>query len=265
MFILYILHFASGKRYVGQTTKSLAMRFAQHKQAAAAGSQLPVHCAWRKHGEPSPFVLAECPSQEELHAAEIRAIKALGTMAPHGYNVGIGGETAPSKTPSVAAKIAAKAKGRLHSDETRANLSDGLRARWLSPEYRAAVSAGQQAALTDERRAFLSACSKAFWEKRKAEGWVMPESQRKKIAAKVISDDARAKMSASAKKKIVSEEARKNMSAAMAGRVVGPYSEERKKNAAAGVKAAWQDPEKRARMMAARKTAWETRRNMKAK
>ena len=114
MYIIYKLLFASGKAYIGQTVRTMNTRIAQHKRSVRSGSLLPVHCAWRKYGEPAISLIAEFDTQEELHAAEKAAIIALGTLAPQGYNVAYGGETAPSKNPDVAAKISAKAAGRVH-------------------------------------------------------------------------------------------------------------------------------------------------------
>lgn len=54
---------------------------------------------------------------------------------------------------------------------------------------------------TDEMRNSASARSKQRWEKRKEDGWVMPESQRVKLVGRVFSVEARAKMSAASKGK----------------------------------------------------------------
>src|SRR5512137_1465728 len=106
MYLLYKLVFASGKAYIGQTARTMSVRLAQHRTSVRNGSLLPVHCAWRKHGKPDITVVAEFNTQDELHAAEKAAIIAVGTLVPNGYNVAYGGETAPSKNPDVAAKIA---------------------------------------------------------------------------------------------------------------------------------------------------------------
>lgn len=197
MFVLYRLTFSSGKCYVGQTLRVLSKRIGQHRAASNRGSMLPVHCAWRLHGEPVVEELGRFDTHEALHLAEIDAIARLGSLCPGGYNVSVGGDTAPSKNPVVAAKIAASATGRKHADTTA--WSDALRKQWQDPEYRAKILAGVKASLTDERRAQLSAAMFARWEKRRAEGWQVPESQRAKLRGRTFSDEARAKMSASAR------------------------------------------------------------------
>lgn len=244
MHILYKLTFDSGKLYIGQTTRPLKTRMTAHRQAAKRGSSLPVHCAWRVHGEPLIEVIGSYETHDELHAAEVDAIRAMNTISPNGYNVTIGGDTAPSKNPVVAAKIAKKAVGRLHTEEVKEGLSDALRARWEDPEYRAKVSAGLKAGWTPERRAAAAARASARVGEKRSE-----ETKAKLRGPK--SDETRRKMSAAAKGKVISEATRQKMSVANSA-PRGPHSEERKRNLAAASKAAWQDPVKRERMLAAR-------------
>jgi len=199
MFTLYRLTFSSGKVYIGQTSRPFKVRMNAHRTAANRGSMLPVHCAWRAHGEPTAEVLCTLNTQDELNAAEVATIKALNTLSPHGYNISLGGDMAPSKNPEVAAKIAAKAKGRKHKDVQM--WVESSKAKWKDPEYREKVAAGVDAFWTEERRAKVSERSKSFWAKRKAEGWTVPEETREKLRKKVVTDETRAKMSESAKKR----------------------------------------------------------------
>lgn len=258
MHALYLLKFSSGKSYVGQTTRTMNIRLQQHRTAARRGSELPVHCAWRKHGEPEVQVLGEFATDEELHRAEIEAIARLGTISPAGYNLGFGGETAPSKNPEVAKKISERVKGRKYADTS--PWVEATARMWRNPEYREKVSAGLRAAVTPEMRELYKARNRAMWEKRRAEGWTMPETTKEKLRAKVVSDEARARMSASAKGKVLSEETKAKIGSASKGQKRGPYDADRIAKAAAGIKAAWADPVKRERLTAARKQAWETRR-----
>lgn len=147
------------------------------------------------------FVLGEFDSQEDLHAAEIQAIKDQGTFAPNGYNVAYGGETAPSKNPDVAAKISEKAKGRKLKPEFKEVFSEATKRNWQSDEYRNKVLDGLKASWTEEKRQARSEKMKAVWAKRKSEGWVMSESQKDKLRNKKFSDETREKMSKSAKKR----------------------------------------------------------------
>lgn len=258
MTVLYLLTFQNGKKYIGQTVRSLNIRMNQHRTDSKRGSLLPVHCAWRKHGNPVVLVLGEFDTHEDLHRAEIEAIRDMATLVPGGYNVSIGGDTAPSKNPTVAKKISERAKGRKYAD-TSAWRESSLK-QWSNPEYREKVSKGARAAWTSEMRVAAGERSRARWAARHSDGWAMPEATKEKLRQKVTSDETRAKMSISAKARGVSPQALEKAIEATKGKKRGPYSDDRKQKAAAGVRAAWQDPEKRERLMAARKTAWETRR-----
>jgi len=214
-------------------------RIAQHGASANRGSLLPVHCAWRAHGRPVVEVLAEFDSQEELHAAEIAAIAKLNTGCPHGYNVSLGGDTAPSKNPEVAAKIAARATGRKHTDT--AVWVASTAEMWKSDEYRKKVLDGVNAYWTDERRAAVSEKRKAVWAKRKADGWTMPESTKEKLRGRKRSDVTRQKMSDAAKGKPKaprSDETRAKLSAAIARSWANPDIREKRSSAIRAAKAA---------------------------
>ena len=197
MHILYKLVFASGKAYIGQTARNMNTRIAQHKRSVKSNSQLPVHCAWRKYGEPAITVVAEFETQDELHAAEKAAIIAIGTLAPQGYNVAYGGESAPSKNPEVAAKIAAKATGRKYAD-----VSSWVKAStelWKNQDYRKKVTESLKVTWTDEMRLVRSMQTKLAWKERTESGYVMAETTKQKLADYERTPETRAKMSTSAK------------------------------------------------------------------
>lgn len=202
--ILYKLTFSSGKSYIGQTVRALPIRIIAHRTCAKNGSQLAVHAAWRKYGEPEVSVLAEFTNHEDLHAAEIAAIADYGTISPNGYNISVGGDTAPSKNPSVAAKISAKAKGRKLDPKFAGLFSEVTKRNWESEDYRSKVSAGLKASWTDDRRKDVSDRTKMLWEKRRAEGYSVPDEQRRAQSERMknISDETRRRMSESAKKRI---------------------------------------------------------------
>lgn len=199
MHTLYKLTFKSGKSYIGQTVRKMQTRFIQHRASANRGSLLPVHCAWRAHGEPDLQVIGSYESHEELHQAEIEAIVSHKTLAPNGYNISYGGDTAPSRNPDVAKKISERAKGRKHSDTS--TMSAAVKARWEDEEGRKRMLEGMRNCWTDEMRKAAGERSKARWEKRKSEGWEMPDSTKSKLKKRVFSEETRKKMSESAKGK----------------------------------------------------------------
>lgn len=243
-FILYKLKFPNGKCYIGQTVRKMSIRISQHRTAANRGSMLPVHCAWRKHGEPSVGVMSEYECAEDLHQAEIAAIQDVGTLCPNGYNLGFGGETAPSTNPDVAQRIREKAIGRkIDNAERRSEIATEL---WQSEDYRANMSASLKAAWTDERREATSAKFKKMWAKRKEEDWSMSEATKKKLRNAPVSDEARAKMSAAAKK-----------------RKRKPVSDETREKLSARAKEAWQDKELTERRISAIRRAKQGAKNEK--
>jgi hypothetical protein len=240
--ILYKLTFPNGKIYVGQTVRKMNIRLAQHRTAAARGSALPVHCAWRKHGEPSVSILGEYETKDELHAAEIAAIASMNCLSPNGYNLAYGGDTSPAINPEVARKISESNKGKAPSmsAESRKEMISEL---WRNEEYRAAQTAAQRAKWADpEYKAKMSAKRKAYWERKKAEGWVMSEDHKAKLRGRKRSEETRAKMSVSAKLR-------------------GPrpeVSEETRAKLSARAKDAWQNEELTARRIEAMRKAKET-------
>lgn len=252
---IYKLTFRSGKSYIGQTVRSLTTRITAHRNAASTGSTLAVHCAWREHGSPSVQVLVDSDDATDLHRMEMQLIADHGTRSPGGYNISEGGDTSPSKSPDVAAKIALKATGRKWSEEKKLQMAQSMRERWKDPEYRARVSASLSSGWTDERRVAVGKRLSAISAGRK-----LSHETKQKLREKIVSDETRHRMSEAAKRRGPPTKAQAASVRKLKGAKLGPYSEERKMAAAAGVKAAWADPEKRERLVAARKAAWETRR-----
>jgi hypothetical protein len=244
MYILYKLVFASGKAYIGQTARNMNTRIAQHNRSVKSGSQLAVHCAWRKHGAPVISVVAEFETQSELHAAEKAAIIAIGTLAPQGYNVAYGGESAPSKNPEVAAKISAKTTGRKYADVS--SWVEASTERWKNKEYQKKVSDGLKATWTDEKRAKRSEFIKDVWEKRKEAGYSMSEETKQKLASYERTPESRVKMSESAK-------ARKRTA----------RNDSTKQKIAGKTTSSWQDPIIRAKRLASMQLAREKRKQEK--
>lgn len=105
---LYKLDFPNGKSYIGITSVTTKERLCGHAKSVKHGSKIPVHCAWRVHGEPIVHVLAVV-EDKELSQTEIRAIKVFNTISPFGYNISAGGELSPMHHPCAKAKCSAAA------------------------------------------------------------------------------------------------------------------------------------------------------------
>lgn len=126
MGLIYKLDFASGKSYIGLTTRTLMQRLAQHRiDMNSKGRGFLVHAAWLKHGEPIVSVIAEAEG-EELRQAERDAIRQLNTISPNGYNLCVGGDLPE------------------WSEETRKKMGDAHRGKPKSAEHRAKIAAANK-------------------------------------------------------------------------------------------------------------------------
>ena len=78
----------NGKRYVGQTVRTLDYRKNGHRRAAKRGEEGIFYAAIRKYGFESFQwrVLEECGSKRELSEREVYWIRELGSLKPDGYN-----------------------------------------------------------------------------------------------------------------------------------------------------------------------------------
>jgi group I intron endonuclease len=159
----------NGKSYVGQTSRSMSERWAEHikERRNRAFSN-----ALRKYGTSNFLsqVVSTASLQAELDSLERVWVILLQTKTPNGYNLTCGGEAGTlgyRHTPEALLRIANASAGRIMSPESRAKLSAAKKGvkrspeaieasaaakrgqpHILSPEGRDAVSRGVSAALT---------------------------------------------------------------------------------------------------------------------
>ncbi len=208
MGILYLLTFASGKQYVGVTESNvLQKRMYQHRYSAKSGSNLPVHMAWRKYGEPVVEVLATF-SDDSLYQAEIDEIATRKTLAPNGYNVLVGGQKSPALNPDVAQKIR-ESMVRRYQDPKQRDVASVL-AKNRSLETRAKISQALTGKTLDE-------CTK--------------EKIRQANIGKKHTEATKAKMSNSHSGKKYSEETLERMRQAARKRMQSPEAKAQLKSA----------------------------------
>ena len=139
--VYLIVNMINGKMYVGQTTRDVWERFAEHCYDTKSLIGKAIH----KYGKENFLVevLAECYAKEQLNTSEIFFIKILNTVAPKGYNLTEGGE---GGVPSVETreKQSKLASERLSDPKERKKISESLIGRKDSEEVKARKSAAQK-------------------------------------------------------------------------------------------------------------------------
>lgn len=154
-----------GMIYIGQTTRSIEVRFKEH--ARCKGTY--VGRAIQAYGEENFTceVIEECDTREQLNEREIFWIAELNCKRPNGYNLTDGGEGVEGFhcSEETKAKMSASHKGLPKSPETRAKLSaskigekNPFFGKKLSPEHRAKIgAAGTGRKNSPETKAKMSA------------------------------------------------------------------------------------------------------------
>jgi hypothetical protein len=100
--------------YVGQT-KDIVSRLQHHKSLAKANKGYALHRAFRKYGFSNCYwcLLHEnIPTQSEANELEIHEVARLGTLAPQGYNLALGGVNTNSVSKETRQKIGDSLRGR---------------------------------------------------------------------------------------------------------------------------------------------------------
>ena len=142
--VYLICNKANGKKYVGQTVRSLQVRLKEHSK-----SKQTIGKAIRKYGWGNfrYGVIKTCSSKAELDYWEKFFIATLKSKAPHGYNMTNGGKegiTGYHHSPERLAKISAARKGKRHAPEVCAKISAALKGKAKTPEHRAKISASEK-------------------------------------------------------------------------------------------------------------------------
>jgi len=126
--IYLIINKINGHKYVGQTTRGMNKRWAQHIQEANRMSQYPLHKAMRKHGNHNFMVkeLEECDTKL-LNEREEYYIEKFNTFnSSAGYNATSGGEGG-LLSDETKQKISDKKSEMVYTDEHCDNISKGLK------------------------------------------------------------------------------------------------------------------------------------------
>ncbi len=162
----------NGKIYIGQTIRSISVRWARHILDAKGGSPCHFHRAIQKYGAQSFVVDVICSTTEidTLGDLERLWIKKLNSLSPNGYNMtegGDGGLPGFEHTEETKALMSAKAMGRPQSEETKAKLSAFNKGNKNALGHSPSAEAKEKMALanigrvlSEEHRAKISAAGK---------------------------------------------------------------------------------------------------------
>lgn len=132
--IIYLIeNKINGKKYIGQTTRSLEQRFADH---CTEKRNRHISNAIIRYGKDNFSIkeICTCSSQEDLNEKEIYFVETFNTMYPIGYNHRAGGNQNGKCSDLLREKISKaktgkpnlKRRGEIRSEEQRMKISKGL-------------------------------------------------------------------------------------------------------------------------------------------
>ena len=226
--IYCIEHIDSGKRYIGQTTRSIAHRWWEHCYYL---SNRRLGNAIRKYGKESfsVYELDVASSKEELdHLEKTYILMFKTTDSSHGYNLDLGGGSGK------------------HSDESKAFMSNIRKGKKHSEETKKKISASQVGrVMTDKTR-----------EKMKEKSWVgRPHSTETRLKLSEINTGKRhseetIKKLSDVRKELWNDD--KSREAMRSASIEARKSESYKSKVSEISKQQWADDEKRSRLLEAR-------------
>lgn len=163
-----LVHTATSRMYVGQTWRSLEIRFKGHSRAEKERGKFHIQHAIRRYGIAAFSMVEMCTAQtqEDLDAAEKYWVSYFQSNNPQfGFNMTVGGKGAKITSKQSRReddKRGLHMRGRKLTDEWKDNLSLANYVRWENLETR-------------KRQ---SEISKAAWDKRRAAGTTSPKKKR---------------------------------------------------------------------------------------
>lgn len=144
LFLYVVTHVASGRKYVGITTKTVMRRWSAHQCHARHGSKMLLHVAIREHGSDAFDVehIACGRDFEALKAAEMAAILQFDCMAPRGYNRTRGGQGALGLIPTAEhlEKLSKSHLGKRHTEATKRKIGTAGRGRTMPEDAKRKIA-----------------------------------------------------------------------------------------------------------------------------
>jgi len=133
----------TGKCYVGQTTRPLAERWAQHRNPGSGRVNRALFAAIQKHGA-AVFDVREIervPTVADLDSRELHWSVVHNTLSPSGYNLRVGGGPTARFSEATVAILAHHNRERAADPTVRERTSRWMRERWADPTKRASMLA----------------------------------------------------------------------------------------------------------------------------
>ena len=174
MICYQITNLINNKRYIGMTSRSLALRWKDHCDNASRKrlKNIALYAAINKYGIENFIVeeIASCIGDiKDLSKLEAFLIHQENTQSPNGYNLTSGGEGVSNPSDEIRKKMSDASKGRFpwnkgkpsgrkgipHSPEHKANISKSLKGIKFSEERNKNISiakTGQKIPCSDTRR-----------------------------------------------------------------------------------------------------------------
>lgn len=124
--IYKITNLKNGKNYVGQTVKSIELRWKRHCWSCTAKSKkMAISLAIRKHGKGNFRIEAidTANTLEEANKKEVFWVNELNCFSPNGYNLKAGGRKYLEVSKSTRKKMSKARLGKIASEETKKRLS----------------------------------------------------------------------------------------------------------------------------------------------
>lgn len=242
--ILYLIkNKTTGKEYVGITSKTLPVRWSQHKWSSENGSEYHLHRAMRKYGVDDFEIsaIASASDFESLNKLESVEIERRSTKSPHGYNMTNGGDGIRGfqHSDETRAKIRSAHSGKTLSDSHKAALLKAITGRKMNDAHRLALSS--RVVTDEEREARRERAMGNTWAKGAVRTEAQKDAVRKSSTGRVFSEESREKIRAARAiqeptfgmlGKSHSDETKAKMRSAKLGKKKSPETIERMKIAA---------------------------------
>lgn len=141
--VYLITNTANGKRYVGQTIRSMEARWLSHcSKARSTNPQRRLHIAMKRYGV--HLFTVEClgyaVNRQELNDLEEHYINTLNALSPTGYNVMT---TAMWRTWGEYKDVALNLRLRVVTDEKKQAVSNTMRGRALTEQHKRNIAASK--------------------------------------------------------------------------------------------------------------------------